>query len=173
MRKSKSWAALLTFGAAVAGAAWFGSRYTPRDARTRLWYSRLRKPSFNPPNFVFPIVWTTLYTLMAISGWRIWRRRRSGARSLALTLWAAQLAANANWTRLFFGEHRPQRSLADVVLLESMIAAYIKTAKGVDAVAAGCFIPYAAWVGFATLLNADIARRNPDAEKMLPRARIA
>ena len=56
--KTKSLLALAGFSAAVAGAAWFGSRYSPKDPRTRLWYSRLDKPSYNPPNYIFPFVWS-------------------------------------------------------------------------------------------------------------------
>lgn len=171
--KTKSLLALAGFGAAVAGAAWFGSRYSPKDPRTKLWYDRLDKPSYNPPNYIFPIVWSTLYTLMAISGWRVWQEEDSPERSKALRLWAAQLASNAEWTRLFFGEHRPVRALGDLVALESMIVRYIATARKVDTGAALCFVPYAVWVGFAGVLNADIARRNPDARKKFPRPSAA
>jgi translocator protein len=171
--KSKSLLALAGFGAAVAGAAWYGSRSTPKDPRTKLWYSRLDKPGYNPPDYVFPIVWSTLYTLMAISGWRVWQGEASAERSQALRLWATQLASNAEWTKLFFGQHRPVGALVDIVGLESIIVRYIATARKVDAAAAWCFVPYAAWVGFAALLNADIARRNPDARKKFPRSEAA
>ncbi len=173
MERPRSLLALFGFGAAVAGAAWFGSRYSPRDARTRLWYRRLEKPGFNPPDYVFPVVWTTLYSLIAYSGWRIWEAEDSPERTAALRLWAKQLLANAEWTRLFFGEHRPVRALADVLILESLIVRYIKNAKDVDGAAALTFIPYGAWVAFATLLNAEIVRRNPDAESLFPRPRAA
>ena len=171
--KTKSLLALAGFGAAVAGAAWYGSRYSPKDARTKLWYSRLDKPSYNPPDYVFPIVWSSLYTLMAISGWRVWREADSPERSRALRLWASQLATNAQWTKLFFGEHRPVGALMDVVALESMIVRYIASARQLDTAAALCFVPYAAWVGFATVLNADIARRNPDARRKSPKPEAA
>jgi translocator protein len=170
MRKSNSWFALLGFGAAVAGVAWYGARHSPRDVRTKLWYDRLKKPDFHPPDAVFPVVWTTLYALIAISGWRVWREEDSPERSLALRLWATQLATNARWTKLFFGEHLPKWALADVLSLESIILSYIQTARKVDRTAAACFVPYAAWVAFAALLNEEIVRRNPDAETMLPRA---
>lgn len=107
MRRSNGSLALLGFGAAVAGAAWIGSRYNPRDLRTRLWYRRLNKPSYNPPDALFPIVWAALYTLIALSGWRVWQRRDSPERTAALRLWISQLIANAQWSRLFFGE-RPR-----------------------------------------------------------------
>jgi translocator protein len=169
MRRSKGALALLGFGAAVAGAAWVGSRYNPRDFRTRVWYRRLNKPSFNPPDGVFPVVWTILYSLIAISGWRVWQQRNSEERDAALRLWVAQLLANAEWSRLFFGEHLPAWSLADVLALESAVVRYIAEARKVDKTAAALFVPYAAWVGFAALLNEEIVRRNPDAAKMFPR----
>lgn len=170
MKKSGTGWALLGFAAAVGGAALVGSRYSPRDLRTRVWYSRLKKPPFNPPNAVFPVVWPVLYTLMALSGWRTWRADESPERTRALSLWAAQLAANAGWTWLFFGKHRPKAALADNLALEAVILCYIATARDVDAPAAACFLPYAAWVAFAAVLNEEIVRRNPDAERKFPRA---
>ncbi|HEX4309391.1 MAG TPA: TspO/MBR family protein [Acidobacteriaceae bacterium] len=170
MKNSRSWISLVGFGAAVAAAGWFGSRYSPRDTRTKIWYSRLDKSPLTPPNYVFPIVWTALYALMAIGGWRVWTQPSSPDRSRALRLWASQLASNAEWTRLFFGQHRPKQALIDVVALEAQIVGFIQSAREVDPAAAVCFLPYAAWVAFATLLNAEIVRRNPDAERLLPRA---
>lgn len=162
MQGSGSWLAVLGFGAAVAGAAWFGSRYSPRHPETRVWYDELNKPPFNPPDAVFPIVWTGLYTLIAVSGWRTWRSQNSRRRTWALCLWAMQLATNADWTRRFFGERQPKRALADVILLEALILRYIAVTTSVDRGAAACFVPYAAWVGFAAVLNSEIVRRNPD-----------
>lgn len=170
MKNSRAWLGLVGFGAVVAAAGWYGARNSPRDPRTKLWYNRLDKPSWNPPQYVFPIVWTALYSLIAVAGWRTWMQEDSPQRSRALRLWAAQLATNAEWTHLFFGRHNPKGSLFDVVALETQILNYIRTAREVDPAAAACFLPYAAWVGFATLLNAEIVRRNPDAETMLPRA---
>lgn len=173
MRRSYPWLALLGFGAAVAGAAGFAAQYSPRDLRTRLWYSRLRKPSFHPPDAVFPVVWSFLYTLMAVSGWRLWRQRTSPERSRALRLWVSQLISNAEWTHLFFGKHLPAWSLADIVALEWAVVGYILEARKVDRTAAALFVPYAAWVAFAGLLNEEIVRRNPDAARLHPRSRAA
>lgn len=169
MRRNYSALGLIGFGGAVAGAAWIAARYSPRDIRTKAWYERLKKPSFNPPDAVFPIVWTVLYSLIAVSGWRVWRQGESPERSAALRLWIAQLISNAEWTRLFFGEHLPAWSLADVLSLESAVVRYIAEARKVDKAAAHLFVPYAAWVAFAALLNEEIVRRNPDAKEMLPR----
>lgn len=171
--KSKSLLVLAGFGAAVAAAGWFGSRRSPKDARTKLWYDRLEKPSYNPPDYVFPVVWTSLYALMAVSGWRVWQTQGSEARSHALRLWAGQLTSNAQWTNLFFGLHRPVLALADIILLETLIVKYIVAAKEVDRPAALCFVPYAAWVAFAAVLNTDIARRNAEAHRKFPRPRVA
>jgi translocator protein len=170
MKNSRSWLGLLGFGAAVAAAGWFGARHSPRNVRTKLWYARLDKSPLTPPDSVFPIVWTTLYSLIAVSGWRIWIQEDSPERSRALRLWATQLATNAEWTRLFFGQHRPKQALLDVLSLEAQIVSYMLCAKEVDPAAAACFVPYAAWVAFATFLNAEVVRRNPDAEDLFPHA---
>jgi translocator protein len=170
MAKRSSLLALAGFGAATAAAAWYGSRYRPNDRRTREWYSQLDKPRLNPPDAVFPVVWTSLYTLMAISAYRVWQAEPSPERTRALRLWAVQLAANARWPKLFFGKHRPDLALSNILGLESTILAYISTAGKVDRAASATFIPYAAWVAFAAYLNAEIAHRNPDASTLLPRA---
>jgi tryptophan-rich sensory protein len=134
-----------------------------------LWYQRLDKPPFTPPDAVFPIVWAVLYCLMALSGWRVWRHRGSPERAAALRLWVSQLVSNAEWTRLFFGEHLPTWSLANILSLQSVVIGYILEARKVDKAAAALFVPYAAWIAFAALLNEEIVRRNPDAAEMFPR----
>jgi len=159
-KKSGSLLALAGFGLATAGVAWFGSRYSRGGSRDA-WYRELKKPRFTPPDEVFPVVWTSLYALMAWSGWRIWSAAPSKERSVALRLWVSQLAANAKWSKLFFGDHRPLLALADVLALEGMITSYIVAARKIDRPAGNAFIPYAAWVAFATALNAEIARLNP------------
>ncbi len=161
-RRSRSLLALAGFGLATAGVAWYGSRYSRKGSRD-LWYAQLDKPSFTPPDQVFPVVWTTLYALIAWSGWRIWSAAPSRTRNAALRLWISQLAENAQWSKLFFGQHRPTLALADVLALEGTIFSYITAAGKVDSAAAAAFIPYAAWVAFATVLNAEIIRRNPRA----------
>jgi translocator protein len=158
-RKSRSLLALAGFGLVTAGAAWYGSRYSHRGSRDT-WYRHLDKPSFTPPAEVFPVVWVSLYAMIAWSGWRIWSAAPSRERKYALRLWISQLSANAKWSKLFFGEHRPTLALADAIALEGMIFSYIKAAWKVDHAAANAFIPYAAWVAFAAVLNAEIARLN-------------
>jgi benzodiazapine receptor len=161
--QSRSLLALAGFGLATAAAARYGARYRRKDNNDR-WYRELKKPRFTPPDEVFPIVWTSLYALMAWSGWRVWSAAPSRERNRALDLWISQLGANARWSKLFFGEHRTMLALVDVIALEGMIASYIIAARKVDRAAANAFIPYAAWVAFAAALNLEIARLNPQEE---------
>jgi translocator protein len=161
-QQSRSLLVLAGFGVATAGAAWYGARYSRNGSRDP-WYRELDKPRFTPPDVVFPVVWTALYAMIAWSGWRIWSAAPSGDRNAALRLWISQLAANARWSKRFFGEHRPRLALGDIVALEGTITSYIAAARKVDRAAANAFIPYAAWVAFATVLNAEIVRLNPQA----------
>ncbi len=156
--QSRSLLALTGFALATAGVAWYGLRLS-RSNRDP-WYGELEKPGFTPPDKAFPAVWISLYILVAWSGWRIWCAAASRERSAALRLWLSQLAANARWSKLFFRERRLLASLTDSIALEGMIWSYISAAWKVDRAAAGAFIPYAAWVGFVTVLNAEIARHN-------------
>lgn len=164
---SRSLLALAGFGLVTAGVAWCGSRYSRRESRDS-WYRDLDKPGFTPPDAVFPAVWTTLYAMIAWSGWRIWSAAPSRERNAALRLWISQLAANAKWSKLFFGRHQKALPLVDILALEGAIISYITAARKVDRAAANAFIPYAAWVAFAAVLNAEIVRRNPDLEAQLP-----
>jgi translocator protein len=161
--RSSSLIALAAFGAATAGAAWVGARYR-HGARRDAWYRELDRPSFTPSDAAFRIVWTGLYAIIALSGWRVWCAAPSYERNRALGLWIAQLAANAHWSKSFFGQQRLLTALGDDLALERIVLSYIRAAGKVDRLAAGMFIPYAAWVAFASVLNAEIARRNPNSE---------
>ena len=114
------------------------------------WYAGLAKPPFNPPNWIFAPVWTLLYIMVAVAGWRTWQR---GPRSAAMALWFVQLALNFVWSPVFFGAHRIGGALAVIVALLAAIIAFIVMAGPRDRIAALLFTPYAAWVAFATLLN--------------------
>lgn len=167
MRRPGSIIALAGFAAGTITAAWFGSQYSPSNERNRTWYKNLRKPVYNPPKVVFPIVWPVLYTLITWSAYRVWRRESSPERSRALALWAGQLTANAAWSKLFFGEHRPDLALVDVIVMRALILAYIESAYQVDKVAAIAFAPYLGWVTFAKKLNKEIVRLNPPEPRQL------
>ena len=121
------------------------------------WYGGLIKPSFNPPDWVFAPVWTLLYLLIAIAGWRTWQRN---SRSAAMTAWFIQLGLNFIWSPVFFGAHRIGLALAIIVALLAAILSFIATAWSRDHLASWLFVPYAAWVAFATVLNAAVWRLN-------------
>jgi tryptophan-rich sensory protein len=121
------------------------------------WYAGLAKPSFNPPGWLFGPVWTLLYVFIAIAGWRVWNRDRRG---VAMKLWWGQLALNFLWTPTFFGVHQIGLAFLVIVMLLAVILAFIVSAWRLDALAAGLFVPYAAWVGFASVLNGTIWSMN-------------
>jgi len=121
------------------------------------WYEALQKPSFNPPNWLFGPAWTTLYVLIAIAGWRVWLRDRAGS---LMKLWWLQLALNFLWSPVFFGLQLIAPALLVVAAMLVSILAFIGIAWQRDRLAALLFVPYAAWVAFATLLNAAIWQLN-------------
>jgi tryptophan-rich sensory protein len=121
------------------------------------WYASLAKPVFNPPDWLFGPVWTALYVLIAIAGWRVWR---TDARSLPMRLWWAQLALNFLWSPIFFSAHQIGLALVVVLLLLATIVAFIVMCWRKDRVAPWLFLPYAAWVAFASVLNASILALN-------------
>lgn len=117
------------------------------------WYAGLNKPSFNPPSWIFAPVWTTLYVLIAVAGWRTWRNARD---SLAMKLWWGQLVLNFLWSPVFFSAHQLGAALVIVLALLATILAFVASAWGRDRIAAWLFAPYAAWVAFASLLNGSL-----------------
>jgi benzodiazapine receptor len=157
--KKNSILAGAAFGAAVAAVAIGGSQFTPTGS-TGDWYDSLEKPSFTPPGYAFPIAWTTLYALMAISAYRVWQRGEGIDRTRALTLWGTQLALNAAWSPTFFGARQPGLALLDLAALVIAVALYTRSASKIDAPAAWMMAPYLAWLAFAGVLNAEIVRRN-------------
>jgi translocator protein len=138
--------------------AWAGSVATiPKIAG---WYASLNKPSFTPPNYVFPIAWNILYALMAISLWRLWQLPRNQQRNRAITLFLLQLAVNFAWSWIFFGAESIRGGLATIVTLDILVVWTIYAAWKVDRFAASLLLPYLLWIGYATALNAGIWRLN-------------
>ena len=125
------------------------------------WHAALIKPSFNPPNWIFGPVWTTLYGLMAFAVWHILRlRETSAARRLALTLFFIQLAFNAAWSWMFFGANNPLLGVINIIPQFLIIVATVVAFHRLNKLAAWCLMPLAAWVGFASVLNIAIWRLN-------------
>jgi tryptophan-rich sensory protein len=143
-----------------------GSIPTARAIPT--WYRALRKPPWNPPNAIFGPVWTTLYALMGVALLLV--RRVDGdrpRRERAQAIFALQLALNLAWSLVFFGARDLRGALAVIAALWVSILATIASFWGLRRAAAVLLVPYLAWVSFAAVLNAEIARRNP-AREMAP-----
>lgn len=135
----------------VVGAS--GSLFTVQGLDT--WYDTLVRPALAPPNWVFAPVWTTLFALMGVAAWLVWRRARSslrGARIAALTF-AAQFVFNLAWSAVFFGQQAIGAGLVVIAVLWVLIVATIVTFARVDRRAGALLIPYLLWVSFATYLN--------------------
>ncbi|NOD95098.1 tryptophan-rich sensory protein [Ruegeria sp. HKCCD4884] len=121
------------------------------------WYAQLSKPAFNPPNWIFGPVWTVLYVLIAMVGWRQFETDRS---STAMKLWWAQMGLNFLWSPTFFVLQLPWFAFVVIVALLAVIVMFIAQVRTSDRVSALAFLPYFAWVAFATALNLSIAILN-------------
>lgn len=138
----------LVFLGLVAAAAVTGARFMPGE-----WYQSLNKPSWTPPDWLFPIAWTVLYFMIALAGWLVWKRE---GLSVALAVWGAGLVLNALWSYIMFGRHDIGWALVDVTALWLSIVAFIVMTWGSERMAAYLFLPYLVWVSFATALNAAV-----------------
>ena len=124
-------------------------------------YGQLVRPAWAPPASLFGPVWTVLYLLMGIAAWLVWRERATARVRGALTLFVAQLIANALWSWLFFAWRRGALAFAEIVLLLLLIAATMIVFRPIRPLAAALLIPYALWVCFATFLTWAIWHLNP------------
>ena len=146
------WLALAFVTAAVGAVA---------SVNASTFYAELNRPPWAPPGWLFGPVWSTLYTLMGIAAWLVWRLRGfAGARN-AMLLFGAQLAANALWSWLFFAWRQGALAFAEVVLLWFLILATTIAFKRISTLAAVLLLPYLAWVSFASVLTFGIWQRNP------------
>lgn len=116
-----------------------------------------------PPNWVFPVVWTTLYVLIGIAAWLAWRQPLADPerRGRALRLWGWQLLANALWTPAFFGLRSPALGLLVLAALLPLIALTLRAFLALDRRAALLMLPYLLWSLYATYLNAGFWWLNP------------
>jgi tryptophan-rich sensory protein len=148
------WGLFLTFLVACGGAAATGAMFQPGE-----WYAALKKPSWTPPNWLFPVAWTTLYLLMSLSAMRVAGVPDAGQ---ALAFWAMQIAFNTLWTPVFFGLRRMRAAMVVMVMLWLSVAASTVAFWQVDWLAGLMFLPYLAWVSVAGALNFSVWRLNPD-----------
>jgi len=125
------------------------------------WYASVVKPSFNPPNWIFGPVWTTLFILMGIAAALIWSRGWDDkAVKIALVLFIVHLVFNVLWSVFFFGMQNPGLAFIEIIILWLMIAALIYLFYQIDHRAAYLLIPYILWVSFAAVLNFTIWQLN-------------
>jgi len=149
------WSAIV-IGVLVFAAAATGGIFKPGE-----WYETLNKPSWTPPDWAFPVVWSILYCMIGYSGWLVWQQ----GLIFSVFLWGAQLVVNGLWSYLFFGAKNMKAGMVDVILLWSVIAAYIVFTYPSSALAALLFVPYLVWVSIAGLLNLRMIQLNPEAGK--------
>ena len=148
------WICFAIFLAACFAAGATGGLFPPGP-----WYDRLKKPSWTPPNWLFPVAWTTLYVLMAAAGARA---AVSPGNGIAMAFWALQIALNGLWTPVFFGLRRLRLGLVVLMALWGSVALTMLALWQVDWLAGLCFVPYLAWVSVAGALNLSVLRLNPD-----------
>lgn len=125
------------------------------------WYPTINKVSWNPPAWVFGPVWTSLYIMIAISGWRIWVcLGHNQLKNSAMHWYFLQLFINLMWSVLFFGLRNPFAGLLDILILLASIIITIRKFILIDKLAAMLLIPYLLWVCYALTLNAGIVYLN-------------
>ena len=128
------------------------------------WYATINKPSFNPPDWVFPPVWTTLYVMIAVSGWLVWNKLPGSFTAKISTpqikIYFLQLLANFAWSVIFFGMKMPLLAFVDISIMLVLIALNIRSFKKYSRPAAWLLVPYFLWVSFAAVLNLSIVTLN-------------
>jgi benzodiazapine receptor len=148
------WALFTIFLAACGAAATTGSMFMPGA-----WYRGLSKPSWTPPNWVFPVAWTVLYLSSAVAAARV--APLEGA-AYGMAFWAMQIAFNTLWTPVFFGLHRIRAAFVIMIGLWIAVAGTMVSFWQLDWIAGALFVPYLVWVTVAGALNASVWLRNPD-----------
>ncbi len=123
-------------------------------------YSQLIRPDWAPPAWVFGPVWTTLYALMGMAAWQVWRVGGFQAARFALALFLVQLAFNALWSWLFFVWHQGALAFVDTLLLWTLIVATLIAFWRISVLAGALLIPYLLWVSFASVLNYSVWQLN-------------
>jgi translocator protein len=150
-------ALVLFFVICFAAAAIGGAVTTPKIGT---WYATLAKPSWNPPAWIFAPIWSALYFCMAIAGWLVWRQEGTTGAQVPLALFGVQLVLNVLWSCIFFGSQNPGFAFAEVLMLWGAVAATTITFWRRTKVAGILFVPYWAWVTFASMLNFAFWRLN-------------
>jgi len=140
-------------------AGFVGSAATMSSIPT--WYASLQKPAFNPPNWIFAPVWTTLFIMMGVAAFLVWDKGLENKKvRISLAIFGLQLLLNVLWSILFFGLQSPLYAFIDMIMLWASMLATIIYFYRISAVAAYLLIPYILWVSFAAALNLSIVILN-------------
>lgn len=142
-------------------------RVVPAGEENR-WYAALTKPALNPPGWVFPVAWSTLYILIGLALAMILNARGSRLRGIAIVLFAAQMLVNLAWTPLFFGAHQVFWALIAIVVMFGLALTTTLIFGRIRTAAAWLMVPYLVWLCFAGSLNWGIMTLNPNAETLVP-----
>ena len=126
------------------------------------WYRNLRKPSWNPPDWVFPVVWTTIYIFIIASVGGAWNQAGSGEKTMILWLVGINLVLNLLWSVLFFTMRKPLWALVEVFLLLLSIIVLMTGLFSIAPLYGWLLLPYLIWVSIAMLLNLSVVRLNPE-----------
>lgn len=132
------------------------------------WFDALRKPAIMPPGWAFAVAWTILYVLMGFALALVVSARGARGRRVAIAFFAVQLVLNLVWSPLFFAAHQVTAALALIGILLVVVTMTIWRFWRIRAVAGLLLLPYLAWLIFATMLNFEVMRLNPDAETLAP-----
>ncbi|SEQ61354.1 TspO and MBR related proteins [Faunimonas pinastri] len=156
--------ALAISGGAVLASGLLARRSAPEPQHPDIqrWYHHLDKPDFVPPDPVFGAVWGVLESLLAYGGYRLLRHPATPTRNRALGLWGFNIAMISVWPRLFFGERSVRSGFLGSLLMLGSGIAYVASARRVDKVVAATSLPFAAWLGFASVVSEEVWRRNED-----------
>lgn len=154
------WTLFAIFLAGCFAAGSTGAMFSPGA-----WYESLAKPSWTPPNWLFPVAWTTLYLCISIAAARV---AGTGASGYAMAFFALQLSLNTLWTPVFFGLHRMGGGMLVLGCLWLAVAATLISFWQIDLIAGLLFVPYLVWVTVAGALNWSVWRLNPGSGSATP-----
>jgi len=149
---------LVLWIAAAQAAGAIGSFFTASGVKT--WYVDLVKPVWNPPSWLFGPVWITLYTLMGIAAYVVYKNKATGGAKTALIVFGVHLVLNSLWSILFFGLKNPGLAFAEILVLLAMIVITMFLFWRINTWAGALLVPYLLWVAFATYLNHTLWQLN-------------
>lgn len=158
MTERTRWIGLAIFIVICVSAGGLGAIATRPEIE--VWYKSIEKPSWNPPDYVFGPVWTTLFVMMGIAAWLVWKPGGFKAAKQSLTLFAVQINLNVAWSWIFFGMHQQGWAFVEIVILWVAIVATTVAFFLKSKIAGWLMVPYLAWVSFASVLNFAIWQLN-------------